>query len=745
MNRAEIFKAAAELLRYSPKASLEADWIDYFRLKQDAESYEQMAAAFDRLAAAAVLDHTEKTPVDEIIRLYEGKDGLLEVLDRIVESEDDPRAGEAAYTLAGFYLGKERPQGLECPVSALKAKIYLSHALRKGYEPARDEYVARMEKDHEFLPAMKWVKADGPLGIFRRRMYEALYEQAKRLHIAPSGKLDEEYLIRYPAENGNSVRINELRKKLAAETRETVRANEELAARAQDSIRGDAAGALEKLKKTNERVGRFYLRFRKGLFYGAIGIVVFTLVNIILSFVPGVVGEWSDTVTQTCGYPFVLLEAAAKKIAPMPFADWLKVPVVWGLSDIIGSILGEIIFLLIMFKPIRMILSIGPKRRCNRKFFRLKKKLVRRLGLDKAAEFDGSLTEQQLSAAFREELKGLGIQPSAQPVNFMARLYSSARFASPKAGLDVLVRDELYLGNCKESMCIYTMPFWLRQDFGCMTDDDCLRKALQIIGEESRPYRMELAWEMLLAGLSARIIKSNRELFGSEHPILLSGRAAIEDAAHYINKWVGNHRDSEPFRSAMILAQGILTSLADAEYKKRAENGDKHAAFMMTRCTLGSADAEKWFDKAYKLKSVELFEFAARYGNVFGVTSYAMEECFHLAWSEKIPGMWEPYQEWERKHADERRSRARQFEAQQAAQKQAMNAFRGSLDAKEREFNLLMNGSFDTNREMFAGGELPHDLFNMLDSMRDSLEDEFEKKLKEAAYGPKKRDDEDDD
>ena len=101
-------RAAKEFLEYTPEYEHAWDsWPRSEHLAEDQKHHLETAAAIDRLIQAeGLVGRTDGLSVPEIVRLYNGKDGLLHALFQIAQSQDDPRAGEAAYTLGRIYMDK---------------------------------------------------------------------------------------------------------------------------------------------------------------------------------------------------------------------------------------------------------------------------------------------------------------------------------------------------------------------------------------------------------------------------------------------------------------------------------------------------------------------------------------------------------------------------------------------------------------------------------------------------------------
>ena len=70
---------------------------------------------------------------------YLGEDGFLCRITALADS-DLPEAKNAAYQLGRFYLGLDRPKGLEMPYNEDIALGFLAKAARLGHKKAKEEY-----------------------------------------------------------------------------------------------------------------------------------------------------------------------------------------------------------------------------------------------------------------------------------------------------------------------------------------------------------------------------------------------------------------------------------------------------------------------------------------------------------------------------------------------------------------------------------------------------------------------------
>ena len=733
-------RAAKEFLEYTPEYEHAWDsWPRSEHLAEDQKHHLETAAAIDRLMQAeGLVGRTDELSVAEVVRLYAGKDGLLHALFQIAQSQDDPRAGEAAYTLGRIYMDKEQAESLKIATDWYAARVCMSQALRKGYEKAREAYVELSDGAEQYAGAAHWVSKDTPIGRLKERFYRAFVHLAVEHGITNPG-LDEQYLVPFPKENACSQRFKELKEKLIDANLRILSANEAAAQKAQKCIGGDVSAALEQLVQKKEQFDRSYARFRKALIVIPIAVVLLQILALVLSLLPGVVGMAGDVITAVLNYPLPFLLGLLNG-SVYTLSQAVQDLSVMSMSDGIGIVVSDVLFALIFFLPARGILSIGQRKRRNRKFNALKRKLVRKLRIEEAAEFAGELQAQTLPQALVNELKEAGIPSDYHSVNQMMSLQFFA--AANRRAADMTIKDLVCLAKNFDGRSTWTpryeCPRLIRQVFGCGTEEEYLLAALRVANDPHMANRLELAWELLLAGLHDRIkeMYAKRSDFRAKafnkvytnYRYVIRGRTYIEDVAEYIHAYVHAKENQEPLRSALVLAQGILINLTETCWRRLAAAGDAHALYIMARCEPDVYEKNAWFQKAMSKGSREMAIYAATHGDYD--LSYAQHrDCAKIAWESGMPEMERVYKYWDERDRKARVARAEAFSAQQAEKNRAMSAYKDALDQKERDFNLWMSGDYSTIRERFGAGEIPADVFTLLDSLRDQLENDYEQKL----------------
>lgn len=101
---------------------------------------------------------------------YLGEDGFLCRITALADS-DLPEAKNAAYQLGRFYLGLDRPKGLEMPYNEDIALGFLAKAARLGHKKAKEEYCLLAEYKGYYNSAYATVPEDPYLKELRQEYY----------------------------------------------------------------------------------------------------------------------------------------------------------------------------------------------------------------------------------------------------------------------------------------------------------------------------------------------------------------------------------------------------------------------------------------------------------------------------------------------------------------------------------------------------------------------------------------------